>query len=399
MKSKKGIFILAVCMLFLSVLAGCGNEYGSELDTSEFEENADFYLYNSLNEQEKEFYAHVCTAIEEFKTGAIFTFETEEERQAILDKFFGGKIYKNGFMLSGGEWFVRDVLYEQPQYFWVNSNNITCSISDYPKEDRYLLNVIFDYFMDEEEAMSKKAAFDNKVQEIAAGARAAGGTFEQVLYVHDYLCGNVVYDKALYESGEFDTPTITAYGALMEGKTICSGYAMAFSLLMRELGYDGAVEFNNYGQIGIAEGHVWNYVRLDGEYYYFDVTWDDWDDEKNPFGYEYFGLTTEEFKTLNFYKRDDAPVPQCTGTKYNYYVYNGFYMPQYSFEAASAVITKQINAGSHRIYLKFGDYGEMLDAEKELFTNKRIFELVDAPSVSHHFGGKFAPQTMYIDFI
>lgn len=396
MKSKKSILIWAVCILLVSALAGCkDSEYGSNLDTKEFQETADFYLYHSLNDLEKEFYAHICTAVEEFKTEAVFVFETAEERQTILEKFFDGDILINGFTL-GGEWFVREVLYEQAQYFWVDSNNVTYSTADFPKDDRYLVTVNFNYLMDKEEAMSRKAAFDRKVQDIAAGARAAGGTFEQVLYVHDYLCQNVVYDKVLYESGKFDAPTITAYGALMEGKTICSGYAMAFSLLMRELGYDGAVEFNNYGSLAITEGHVWNYVQLDGEYYYFDVTWDDWDDENFPYVYEYFGLTTEEFKTLNYYKRDDAPVPQCTGTKYNYYVYNGFYVPKYSFEAVSAAITKQADAGSRLIYLKFGDYGELLAAQTELMENGRIYELADVP-LTYSIGSKIAPQTMYIN--
>lgn len=400
MKSKKGIFILAVCVFIVSAVMQFPDKskYGSQLDTEKFKKTADFYLYNSLNDSEKEFYAHVCTAIEEFKESATFTFETEEEREAVLEKFFGGKISEHGFLYGGGKWFIRDLLYEQAQYFWVNPNRVSCTIVDYPKDKRYLLTVELAYFMDEEEAMSKKAAFDRKAESIAADARTAGGAFEQVLYVHDYLCENVAYDKVLYESNEFDTPTVTAYGALLEGKTICSGYAMAFSLLMQKLGYAGGVEFNNYGGIAITEGHVWNYLQLDGEYYYFDVTWDDRDDEKLPFCYDYFGLTTEEFKTLNFHKKSDAPVPECTGTKYNYFVYTGYEVPEYSFEAASAVIRKQMDAGSKRICLKFGDYGELLAAQTELLDKGRIYEIMNVGQVTYYIGGKFAPRTMYICF-
>lgn len=378
------------------MLTGCGNEYGSNLDTKEFQENADFYLYNSLNDLEKEFYAHICTAVEEFKIEAAFAFETKEERKAILEKFFGGEVLITG-ATTGGKWFIRDILYEQPQYFWVNPNSVTYSTLDIPRDDRYLLTLKFDYLMNEKEAMAQKSAFDNKVQEIASEARAAGGTFEQVLYVHDYLCENVVYDKELYESKAFYTPTITAYGALMEGKTICSGYALAFSLLMRELGYDGGVEFNNYGQIAITEGHVWNYVELDGENYYFDVTWDDADNENFPHIYEYFGITTEMLKESNYFKRDDAPVPYCGGTKYNYYAYNEFDVPQYSFEAVAEAAAKQVNAGSRRIYLRFGDYGELLHAESDLFTNKRIYEIVNAQSTTYYISN-LLPRYMYIDF-
>lgn len=378
-------------------LTGCGKAKNSgNPDGKKFAETADFYLYNSLTDLEKTYYAHLCTAIEEFKKEAIFSFKTPEERAEIQKKFFNGEIRDNGF-IPGGELFFRDMCYEQSQYFWVDPNHVTPSVRDLPKEDRYLLTVELNYLMDKDEAMAKKDAFDRKVQEIVSGAKAAGGTFEQVLYVHDYLCENIVYDKALYEAGGFDTPIVTAYGALMEGKTVCSGYTQAFALLMRELGYDGGAEFTNYGTLSGFEGHTWNYVELDGEYYYFDVTWDDRDMEEMPIAYEYFGLTTEELKETHYLKKDDAPVPYCGGTKYNYYVYQGYDVPQYSFEAVSAAIEKQVNAGSRLICLRFGSYGELLSAQSELFDKKRIFELVNAESVNHFISGN-ASRHLYISF-
>ena len=381
---KKRYAIVFILIIMISMLTGCSNktESHSNFSTKEFEEGADFYLYNSLNEMEKAYYAHLCTAVESFKKEAIFTFKTEEERLAILETFFGGENMLFGWS-TGGRWLYRDTMYEQAQYFWVNPNSVRAEISDYPKEDRYLLKVHFDYLMTEDEAKEKQAAFEQKVQGIVSEAKAAGDTFEQLLYVHDYLCENVVYDKELYESGEYDTPRITAYGALMEGKTMCSGYAQAFSLFMRELGYNAGVEFNNYGEITLFEGHVWNYVELEGEYYYFDVTWDDTDDENYSHMYEYFGITTDELKQTNYAKRDDAPVPSCNGTRYNYYVYNGCDVPVYSFDATATAILKQVQAGNSIIRLRFGDYGELLRAESELFTANRIYELTDVSSCSY----------------
>lgn len=398
MKIKNSICILFLCIMAVCGMTGCGKEAKNRGNPNgkEFEKTADFYLYNSLTDLEKTYYAHLCTAIEEFKSEAIFRFKTPEERAAIQKKFFNGEVRADRF-IPGGELFFRDMCYEQSQYFWVDPNHVTPSVRDLPKGDGYLLTVKLNYLMDKDEAMAKKDAFDRKVEEIVSQARAAGGTFEQVLYVHDYLCENVIYDKALYEEKQLDTPIITAYGALMEGKTVCSGYTQAFELLMRELGYDCGAEFTNYGKVSGFEGHVWNYVELDGEYYYFDLTWDDQDIEEMPISYEYFGLTTEELKETHYTKQDDAPVPYCGGTKYNYYVYKGFDVPQYSFESASAVIEKQVNADGRYICLRFGSYEDLLRAETELFDRKRIFELVNAESVNHFISSN-SPKYLYIGF-
>lgn len=396
MKGNGYLAKVCACVLALGLLTGCGGSYGSQIDTEDVKETLQGSLYDSLSETEQEYYAHLCTAVEKFTDEAMFTFETPEERQEMMETFWGGEIMANG-MTKGGQWMVRDVMYEQAQYFWVDSNSMTYAVKDYPDKDRYLLIAKFSYLMDKETAMAEQERFDSRVEEIVSQARAAGDTFDQIRYVHDYLCEHVDYDQELYESGELNTPTITAYGALMEGKTICSGYAMAFSLLLRELGYDVGVEFNSYGKISLFEGHVWNYVQLDGEYYYFDVTWDDIDTENFDYFYQYFGITTQELKLTNYSKKEDAPVPDCEGTQYNYFVHQGYYIPEYSFDAVAASITQQMQQGSDRICLKFSDYGQLLEAQYDLFTQQRIYELLSVDSVTYYtYGG--TNQYLYIDF-
>ena len=377
---------VCACALALSLLTGCGGSYGSQMDTKDVEEKLQGSLYESLSEAEQEYYAQLCTAVEKFEDEAIFTFKTPEERQEIMETFWCGALMAGG-MPEGGRLLARDVMYEQAQYFWVDSNSMTYAVQDYPDDDRYLLVAKFSYLMDKETAMEEQERFENRVEEIVSQARAAGDTFDQIRYVHDYLCEHIVYDHELAQSEDLDSPLITAYGALMEGKTICSGYAMAFSLLLRELGYEVGVEFNNYGKLSLFDGHVWNYAKLDGEYYYFDVTWDDVDSENFDYTYQYFGITAQELKLTNYWKKDDAPVPDCTGTRYNYFVHQGYYIPEYSFEAVAASITRQLQEGSDRICLKFSDYGQLLSAEDDLFSQQRLYELISVDTVTYYIDG------------
>ena len=62
---------------------------------------------------------------------------------------------------------------------------------------------------------------------------------------------------------------VTAYGALVEGRANCQGYADAFYLLGNMLGF-------NVGRMsGTAGGvpHQWNTIELNGKIYCVDVTW------------------------------------------------------------------------------------------------------------------------------
>lgn len=77
--------------------------------------------------------------------------------------------------------------------------------------------------------------------------------------VHDLIC-----DFVSYSSGTYDQ---SIYSTVMFGKTVCTGYAGAFSVVCNKAGIDVCV--------GISDSHVWNIIYLDGEWYAIDLTWND----------------------------------------------------------------------------------------------------------------------------
>ncbi len=102
--------------------------------------------------------------------------------------------------------------------------------------------------------------------------------------IHDYLCDTVVYDLNAPYAHE-------PYGALVDGKAVCEGYAEAFKLLCDRFGIPCAVILGEGVVSSGSEPHMWNYVQMeDGYWYAVDVTWDDRPGE--PY-YDYFLVGSE----------------------------------------------------------------------------------------------------------
>ena len=100
--------------------------------------------------------------------------------------------------------------------------------------------------------------------------------YEKELAVHDWMIAWAEYDQAALSSlpGAQPTPdSDNPYGFFTGRAAICTGYTSTFQLLMDLLDIECVtVEGTAYNG---TEDHAWNMVRLDGEWYCVDVTWDD----------------------------------------------------------------------------------------------------------------------------
>ncbi|MDR3206712.1 MAG: hypothetical protein LBT60_00075 [Oscillospiraceae bacterium] len=91
--------------------------------------------------------------------------------------------------------------------------------------------------------------------------------------LHDWLVLHCQYDHSATEA---DMLPFTAYGALVEGSAVCSGYANAMVLLLREAGIP-VLRINGFAYTPDGIGHAWNAVLAEGAWLYVDATWDDSD--------------------------------------------------------------------------------------------------------------------------
>lgn len=129
-----------------------------------------------------------------------------------------------------------------------------------------------------------RADFDAAVRKALQSVPVGAGDAAVCLALHDWLTAHVEYDQADYLPGS----DFSAYGALVDGCCVCEGYARAYSVLLGKCGIES--------RLVISEelNHMWNLVKLDGEWYHVDVTWDD------PLG------TDETFRV--FFLRSDTAL-------------------------------------------------------------------------------------------
>ena len=114
-------------------------------------------------------------------------------------------------------------------------------------------------------------------------------TSDKIRVFHDYLISHVDYDNERARSGESMYKSNTAYGALIEGKAICSGYADALAIFLDRL------DVPNF-KIS-EEEHIWNMVYINNSWLHIDVTWDD---VNNPISkYNYFLISTKKLLELD----------------------------------------------------------------------------------------------------
>lgn len=190
----------------------------------------------------------------------------------------------------------------------------------------------------------------NQAKFIASQASAYSSAFDQIKYVHDWLCSNVTYDTVgAKKSDSAKTSTeqtaSSAYGAIMNKKALCGGYSSAFALIMHELGY----ECGYVGGTANGGRHAWNVIKIENEYYYMDVTFDD-PDESDMILYYYFCATSSDIDKDHSASRDYS-MPKATAVKYNFYYHYGYVLDSYDLDDAKAVLNKQ--SGNKYLHIKF----------------------------------------------
>lgn len=142
-----------------------------------------------------------------------------------------------------------------------------------------------------------------------------GTEYAKALWLHDWLLNQLEYDRSFKWS--------SAESALTRHLGTCQAYQSAYSQLLNATGIENA-ETRDTG-----DAHTWNAIKLDGEWYQVDCTWDD--SSKHWYDFDqrrlYFGLTDELMavahpKFSEVYSKSDYKTPS-TSLKNNYFVKSG----------------------------------------------------------------------------
>ncbi|MDR2610559.1 MAG: hypothetical protein LBC58_03795 [Clostridiales Family XIII bacterium] len=164
----------------------------------------------------------------------------------------------------------------------------------------------------------------------AAAAQNAGSPdYALILAVHDWLVTNLSYDDTIDELSYHNG----VYGALIEHRTMCLGYAEALQLILLCMGEQEVQMVVGKGNSDVGGnpdgwiGHAWNLVELNGDLLHVDATFDDPvssdPNEKASLSHIYFGQNDAFMKKDHEWAADYYPV--ADGGDYYYFRENGLY--------------------------------------------------------------------------
>lgn len=142
--------------------------------------------------------------------------------------------------------------------------------------------------------------------------------FEKELAIHDWIVLWASYDIEANNNSPNAKPTPdndNPYGLLFKRKAICSGYTSTFQLFMDMLEIE-CITVNGYARNKATE-HAWNMVRINGQWYCVDVTWDDPTGayQDDYISHEYFNVTSQHLRN-SLHIWDETGVPEATATDY-----------------------------------------------------------------------------------
>lgn len=91
---------------------------------------------------------------------------------------------------------------------------------------------------------------------------------EKIRTVHNWIVCNTTYNDKYYDRGD----SFNHVSNLLNNKIgVCQGYSVTFYIFMKQMGIPCTLVMGKTDNVS----HAWNAVKLDGNWYYIDVTWDD----------------------------------------------------------------------------------------------------------------------------
>ncbi len=288
------------------------------------------------------------------------------------------------------------VLADHPEIFWIGASaQIETDFSG------RMVGYKLETTVPAEARPSMRQNLEVAADECIARIPSIASDYERIKYVYEYLI-----DTVEYRAGSADSQNIQS--ALLYHTSVCAGYAKAFQYILHRMGL-----FCTYitGKTKDGGDHGWNMVRIDGEYYYVDVTWGDpvfaeqadGENSENVTNYNYLCCT--EYDLFKTHVPDDSiPLPPCTSDKYDYYKLNGYYYEFFDYDTIHSALMNSVWNGESSIVMKFGSSEALEDARYWLFEGGMLDEpgqyLMDLSGVTtwnyrYHVDDEFCLITIY----
>lgn len=204
------------------------------------------------------------------------------------------------------------IRFEQLAYFHIRDRQVKVN------EITQGFDIVYEYRFTADEISSMNIASERAARAIMEQITPDMDDYDKLKFFHDYLVLNCENDTESPYSN-------TIYGALVQKNALCEGYAKAFSYLCNLAGIENTIVT---GLTGEDVYHMWNMVKLGGNWYHVDVTWDNPDDALHAeypdvILYQYFMVTDSVIENNHTILTIPAEPPKANGRNENYFVHEG----------------------------------------------------------------------------
>lgn len=206
------------------------------------------------------------------------------------------------------------------------------------------------YFWTGSALIEAKEQFNLAVQEMLSTIDDEMDDYEREITLHDALAKKVTYIESANAHN--------AYGAIVEGKAVCEGYAEALQHLLRSVGVQSFLIIGSSvnPSTGLSEGHAWNAVKIDDEFYHVDLTWND---QGERLFRAYFNVTDSVITADHVIAETVYALPVCNSTDANYFTLNGRVLNEGSYSASEVGALLKENGFVASVYIN-GDVSAFL---------------------------------------
>ncbi len=255
------------------------------------------FYYNQLDEYGKTIYTGLYKNIGNLKTGTAVT-DFGMSFNSLLQEEGGNEVLGNA--LDGA---INALVLDNPELFYIDITKmfLLTNITTKLFSTTYTVTIsgngqsyLDEAFNSSEEVDRAIAQVEKVKDQVLKDAR--GSVENKIKLVHDYLIDTIDYDLNAGSS------VYDIYGALVNRRVVCEGYAKAFKYILDDLGIPCIIVCGTgTNSSGNTESHAWNYVQIEDKWYAIDVTWDD-----PIITNSYRGEIPDNFKYANYLKGSDT---------------------------------------------------------------------------------------------
>ena len=411
MKKRKTWKIIFIVVFLVAVLSGI-YIYQKKYQSQDFLEKTEKEIWDNLPEifsgepkEVRELRKKQTASSDKGRQEYYFNLLNEEEKKGYREILEGVRAREKEFYLTIYEDAVVNkvyhaVLMDHPELFWIHNRKQVYKTT-FSNGNYCMFSPGYSYT--DEEIKEIQQAAEDACREVEAMI-PEGADDEKARTVYTYLI-----DTASYQESEDDQ---SMAGIFWKKQAVCAGYAGAAQYLLEYLNVPCIyVEGKTAGS---TEGHAWNIITLEGEYYYFDATNGDQPEflegdavqlaEHKTILYDYLCPFPEEYE-MTYTPSEKFEVPKCTATAKNFYVLNQGCFDEYDYQEILAYCQMRLNNGAAVVRFKFSDQEAFELAKADWIQGNAIQEvarhymtLYNMNQVEYHYGILENMKTIYYMF-